>query len=625
MSPSTFSLQTSAVGGPSSGGALTLAASSSGGNAEIVAARNAERFWELQRRWWRASALFAAVVSLPVLAWLGTQAPQYRAEALLRLDLPAEMPLGSALLAVRDHRMAMETGAYREYFLDRLDPRDREIWVGRPDALWIRAFEVRNSHLIRVVARSADAELSARLANQFAQFYGDYLGFREKSAIRESYERMWKRETEQELQVERSREAVRKYLLNFREAEGTGLLAERRRLQLERESVARDYAAAEIALLDAAREGEGGAGGKQRDLTGLEKVRRETSDKLADLDLAIRKIDSGAAKEDEQSARFASLKAQVESDERLLAELRDKVAGLKMKMKLSAPSLVVIEDEAGAALHPEPPGRWGSLGLSLLVFAAAFLAFPFVRRPMDGWIRWPWTGWSLPREMESVPDLPAKGSQQMLAACFEPPVHDGLFRITQELERAFSGQPHQCLLVTSVREGEGKSFLSAGLAVVASAQGRRILLVDGHLASPSAGIWFPRADSGCGLLEWLQSRGDGSKQLSCQRQGEGGQGELYVVSSRGWASDSAALLRQPCFAAWLRRARDEFDWVILDGPEVSSTGDVEVLAALSDGVLFVRDGGITTLQDLGKACQALEASGARILGHVGNRRPGERR
>lgn len=577
-----------------------------------------EWFRASYRRCRPAALLFAAVVGVAVWAWVGTRPPRFRSEALLRLELSPEMSMGSALLAVREHRTAMATAAYREYFLDRIDPRDREICQGSGADPAVRLEEVRDSRLIRVAVGTGDRELSARLANQYAMFYGDYLVFREKAVVREQYEILLRRDTAQRLQVERSREALRKFLLETAGMEGSGRLAERRRLQMEREEVARKYAAAEMALLEAGTPVQGVAvPGKE--LSGLEETRRATGEKLVELDHAIRKIDSGVGREDEQAARFSGLRAQVEADERIGAEIREKITGLKLKLDLPTAAPVVLEDEAVPASRPVPPGRWGGFFLGLLAFAGAFLMVPLVRGSLEPGFQWPWAEAAFPRRLELIPGVTTQGSRELLAACFEAPLHDAFFRVIQSLERAFFGEPHRCFLVTSALEREGKSFVAAGLAAVACAQGRRILLVDCHLASPSVGIWFPRADSGCGLLEWLQSRGDGSKQLSCQRQGDGGEGELYVVSSRGWAGDPVALLRQPCFAAWLRRAREEFDWVILDGPEIGATGESEVLARLCDGVLLVRDEAISRDKDLVKACRALEAAGARILGHLGNR------
>jgi len=571
-----------------------------------------------QGQHWRGSCVFAATVSLSILAWFWTRTPLYLAEAWVRVEVPGELPAGRSILAVRDHEITMGTTGFREYFWDRVSPRDREVYGASPRASFVRTSEVRGSHLIRIQVRSSDREVSARLAQQFASFYGDYLAFRERENLRSQYDTLSRREAAQRFQVERSREALQQFLLDFRGAEGGGLLGERQRLKSQREAAARDYAAAELALLSAEKEHQAKSSevDPSQELEKLAETRRRASQQLLKLDEAIRHLDAAANQEDGDHARFAGLKAQLEADDRINAELRDKLAELKVALALPSKPVVFPVDEAVPAGQATTPGRWGSLLLSGLAFAGAFFLFPIGRAQAEWALQVTWLRRGIPYQLGEIPALPGKGSRQLLAGCFEPPPRDAFRRVIQALEREFSGEPNQCLLITSAREREGKSFFAAALAAVACSQGRRILLVDCHLASPSVGLWFPGADSGCGLLEWLQTRGAGTKQLSCQRQGEG---ELYVVSSRGWASDPAALLGQPCFATWLRRAREEFDWVILDGPEVNSSGEAAVLASMSDGVLLVRDAGISTLGELARASRKLNLSGSRILGTVMNR------
>ncbi len=573
-------------------------------------------------RHWRGSCVFAATVSLSILAWFWTRTPLYLAQALVRVEVPAELPEGRrSTLAVRDHEIAMGTAGYREYFWDRVSPRDREVFNTLPRASFIRTSQVRGSHLIRIQVRSASGEVSARLAQQYAQYYGDYLVFRQREVLRGQYDTLSRREAAQRFQVERSREALQQFLRDFRAVDGGGLLGERERLKSQREVLAREYAAAELAVLTAKNgsQSDSRAAMPSQDLEKVAETRRLASQQLLKLDEAIGRLDDAANQEDGDNARFAGLKAQLEADDRISAQLRDKLAELKVALALPSKPVVFAVDEAIPENRAVTPGRWGSLLLSGIAFAGAFLLFPVCRAQAEWALPLLWLRRGIPNQLGGLAALRVKGSRQMLAECLEPPSRDAFRQIIQALDREFAGESNQCLLVTSAREREGKSFVAAGLAAVACSQGLRVLLVDCHLASPSVGLWFPGADSGCGLLEWLQARGVGSKQLSCQRQGEGRGGELFVVSSRGWASDPASLLGQPCFAAWLRRAREEFDWVILDGPEVNASGEAAVLAAMSDGVLLVRDAGVSTIGDLARVSRKLTFSGSRVVGNVNNR------
>ncbi len=67
-----------------------------------------------------------------------------------------------------------------------------------------------------------------------------------------------------------------------------------------------------------------------------------------------------------------------------------------------------------------------------------------------------------------------------------------------------------------------------------------------------------------------------------------------------------------------------YDRVILDGPPVLAVVDAVKLASFVTGVLLVLRIGATTVDELTRAKQSLDQSGARVVGIVANRvRPGQ--
>lgn len=582
------------------------------------------------RRHGRVALFVSLGLSLAVLSLLWARPVEYWAESLLRIEVPSDAPAASALLMVRDHRHGLETVAYQSYFQDRIDAGDR-------GAFRVTAEEVPNSHLIRIRVRSRDREGAARLANQYAQFYGDYLAFRAREALRGQYETLSRREAEAAQQLKRSQEALRDVVETASAAGALGKAGEWQGLLGRRDALTKEYAEVETIVLEAEKRRRAGlsllelpglaaaveeTGDVEEALRGFEGRRARISRELQALRPELERWRSESAGSDEREREMDRLKAQAEADRRTLDAVRDRMAELKLSLELPHQPTVQVEDEAVPPRRAVFRGRLGSMVLSGLVFAASFLFMvPALERGSRLRVTLPLGSFQkqLPREIERIPTLTARGCRQVLQESLTAgPARDAFWRLALEVERAFGGEPHRCLLVSSAKEREGKSFVAAALAGTICAQGKRVLLVDGHLASPSLSLWFPQAETDGGLLEWLQRRGEGTAP-ACQRLGEGGSGELYVVTSRGWASEPAALLSQTCFSFWLRRAREEFDLVILDGPEVDGGEGGVVLAPLSDGIVLVHDAGIASARDLRTASRALEEAAGVIVGVVENR------
>jgi len=574
----------------------------------------------------------------------------------------------------------LDPGDREEFLRDRrwpsassaADP-EREHFLARLNGGALGVSEVRDSHVIRVSLKSPDRELSARLANQYVACYADYLTYRDREKARTDYQFLKRREPNFRDQAHRSRQELGKFRLENGDAERAESAEgeELRRLNAQREAVQREYATAESILLQAEMSRSSGGSlhfvaGIQEEQDALRSAQRNYAEQLSSLgekhpqvkeaaervrscetilqtaieqalrkmedtrasagkelealDLALEKIISRVVQDDSKSEELSRLTARAESDQKSYDEIVDRLNQLKIAMEIPQTSAVLVEDKAVPSAKAVEPRLGLSMLLSGLLFVSIFLAVPFGLGCILGQnpVRFPLIHRHLPADLGQLPAISANGSMKLLAETFAPgTARDELFRIAQQLERSIASDAHGCLLVTSAQEREGKSFIAAALSGVFCAQGRRTLLVDCNLGSPSMTLWFPQTPPLPGLLEWLQSRADVNHVPECQRHGSG---DLYLVASRGWARDPVALLSDPRFAGWLRRAREEFDLVILDGPEVNGVGDAAVLANLVDGVVIVSDRRISSWKQVSHACRALQNAGGKVVGMIGNRR-----
>lgn len=173
------------------------------------------------------------------------------------------------------------------------------------------------------------------------------------------------------------------------------------------------------------------------------------------------------------------------------------------------------------------------------------------------------------------------------------------------------------LLVSSPNPGEGKSFVSANLAVAFAQTGKRVILIDADLRKPTLHRVFGLVNN-VGVTSALVSVTpvlDSLLQTTSVP-------ELRVMTSGPLPPNPSELLSSHKMEELLHVLEAECDLVVIDSPPVTVVSDTAVLASRVDGVLvvFAAD---RVRRDLARnAMAALRQVNARVLGVVLNRTTG---
>jgi capsular exopolysaccharide synthesis family protein len=167
------------------------------------------------------------------------------------------------------------------------------------------------------------------------------------------------------------------------------------------------------------------------------------------------------------------------------------------------------------------------------------------------------------------------------------------------------GPPPQVLLVTSSVEGEGKSTLSANLAVVFAQQGKRVLLIDADLRRPNLHVLF-NGSSEVGLSSVLSGKVAADAIDAALLTVEQAPG-LDVLTAGPIPAFSAELLGSSKMKRALDLWRRSYDFVILDGAPVLPVTDSVVLSAYADATLVVARHQSTQQQSLDLSIRTLRA------------------
>jgi capsular exopolysaccharide synthesis family protein len=176
---------------------------------------------------------------------------------------------------------------------------------------------------------------------------------------------------------------------------------------------------------------------------------------------------------------------------------------------------------------------------------------------------------------------------------------------------AFVDSPPKVITVTSAGEREGKSTTCANLAVVLAQAYKSVLIVDCDFRRPALHKVFGLRNV-TGLVNVLAEERAVEEVWSEPLEG------LKAVTTGPLPPNPAELLGSGRFAAFLGRAREAFDYVMLDVAPVRPVADAAVVAAQGDGVLLVLDAQNTRKAAARQSIRSLRAVGANVLGTVMN-------
>jgi len=194
------------------------------------------------------------------------------------------------------------------------------------------------------------------------------------------------------------------------------------------------------------------------------------------------------------------------------------------------------------------------------------------------------------------------------------PISEAFRTLRTNLQFASLDNELNTIMVTSATPQEGKSTISANLAVVMAQAGKKTLFIDTDLRKPTVHYTFGVQNrEGLTNLLLSNSRIETLVQPSDIP-------NLDILTSGPIPPNPAELLGSTAMGRIIEESASTYDMVIFDTPPLLAVADAQILASQLDGVLLVISSG-KTKQDLAiKAKDLLEKVNAKILGTVLNNR-----
>jgi non-specific protein-tyrosine kinase len=224
-------------------------------------------------------------------------------------------------------------------------------------------------------------------------------------------------------------------------------------------------------------------------------------------------------------------------------------------------------------------------------------------------------------EVRRIADVPLLGivprefESEMLPALSRPHSRrsEAYRQVRTNLDVTVDGHPPGAVTVTSPGQGEGKSSITANIAVLYGRAGRRVVLVDADLRRPSIYKYFAVDMKRGGLSDVLAGR------LSLDDALQPIEGEnLTILPAGRIAENPSELLGSPMMARVVGQLRADFELVIFDTPPILAVTDALLVGSHTEGIVVVARMRSTTRSGLRRAIEAVERVNLPLFGVVVN-------
>jgi len=191
-------------------------------------------------------------------------------------------------------------------------------------------------------------------------------------------------------------------------------------------------------------------------------------------------------------------------------------------------------------------------------------------------------------------------------------------RFRTNLRLSTDPQSTKTLLVTSGAAADGKTSVAVNLATTLVADDKKVLLIDANFRRPNLHNIFPRRPGpggsekeDFGLSNLLLRQCDDASVVRAS-----GIEGLNVIESGRMPANPAELLGGPRLEQLIRQQRQNYDYVILDGPPVLLASETKILARCTDGTILVFNAAATRRGAAIRTILELRAVDATITGCV---------
>ena len=312
---------------------------------------------------------------------------------------------------------------------------------------------------------------------------------------------------------------------------------------------------------------------------------------------------------DSRSIQYNILRREADTNRQLYDSLLQRYQQIGAASEL-LPNNITVVDRAMTPYAPFSPNLMRNLILALMVGLIFGIALAILIELLDDTIK---TAEDIETRLRLavlgiIPKVGAKHSVERVAADPRSAFSEAYRSVRTALQFSTDQGVPSVLVITSSGPAEGKSTSSLLLARNIAQLGKKVLLIEGDLRSPSLHRFLgQRAEKG--LSNLLAGNATLAEVVM-----PGSDGGPDVILAGPLPPNPAELLAGPRLRALLKVALNDYDQVIIDGPPVLGIADAPLLAHCGGATLLVVQCGRTKIRDAQAAMKRLLATRTRLIG-----------
>lgn len=207
------------------------------------------------------------------------------------------------------------------------------------------------------------------------------------------------------------------------------------------------------------------------------------------------------------------------------------------------------------------------------------------------------------------------GVKLITAANPKNPVSEQFRTIRTNIHFMSVDKPLRRIAFTSSSVSEGKSTVTANMAITWAQDGKKVLLIDADLRRSTLHRTF-KLPNNRGLTTILTS---GLSKIDLNEViPNSGIKNLDVLTAGPIPPNPSELLNSKRMLNFLKAVEPMYDLVVIDVPPLLEVTDTQVLSDKLDGIVLVVRAGVTQKAGVTRAVEMLKISKARLLGYVLN-------
>ncbi len=320
----------------------------------------------------------------------------------------------------------------------------------------------------------------------------------------------------------------------------------------------------------------------------------------------------------EYGIQYKNLEREVEINKQIFQSLLERSKEIDANVGTELGNIKVV-DLASLPLTPSRPRTTVNVLLALLLGTFGGVVLALAKEFMDPAIR-------RVDEVSQFHDIPVLGvvplatngnSKDLHALVQVKPssLFSEVIRCAKACLLLTNGNGKRTMMVTSTAVGEGKTTISANLALAFATTGKKVLIIDADLRRRSGlSSLLAIHPEKSGLSDYLA----GASKLTEIVQNTGFPG-LHIIPTGQIRTSPAELLSSDRMSELLAHCSGHFDTIFIDAPPFGVFADVLCLANRVDGVILVTEIGKAQRQDVRFFTEQIRKSNANLVGAIINK------